>query len=182
MEPIQVAAIAELHTARQSPLHRRCIILGVGPSLVHARCPDEHDCVLAINRAVHWCAGRRRATVWVLRDWESFEDSHLTGWYDGVCIPSLHHDAIAPWVVDRSLYNPDPWRCLYGSNYSLPDAFPLAFLLGYDHVDLYGVDWCGESDYEGKQDVAGRSARRWNEERRLVTEVSAALGMTWSRF
>jgi hypothetical protein len=88
-----------------------------------------------------------------------------------------------PWLDVRTMDYIDAearWRV-----FSCTTAPVAAAHLGYKHLDAYGVDWNGTTDYDGKNyGTPNRGEDRWRDERKIwdyVTRALASRGVTLRR-
>jgi len=53
--------------------------------------------------------------------------------------------------------------------------------MGAKHVDVWGCDWNGTEDWDGKQAGANRAEQRWNDEREIWNKVIEQTGIEVTR-
>jgi len=73
------------------------------------------------------------------------------------------HCGIAGGAVTNTKH---PW-----TRYSATAALYYLHWAGATHVDVWGADWSGEEDWDGKQAGENRSGLRWEEERTIWHRV-----------
>jgi hypothetical protein len=171
---------------------RSAAVLCPGPSLANVRAADliEYDALLGVNRAVE-----RAACQW----WVAL-DAHTFGFTRPVNRPVLvtsrgtyrslraRTPELADWPwLDCRWVDPIGQHVVRWRKTSMTTAIVLAAELGAKRIDVYGCDWDGEADWDGRtdarynrgEDKAGPDGRtiegRWTMERRLFAELAEAL-------
>jgi len=160
---------------------RSVAVLCPGPSLSTFEDTDAYDVRIGVNRA----AGVVRCDYWVALDVHTAGITVPRGTPVVVNKPNIHKQMCRefqyvtqlPHLSVGSLRLREPrskttnWR-----RFGLTVALVLAAELGAVHIDCFGVDWCGQADFDGFCCVRNRRTEsRWERERRLWGQVAAVL-------
>jgi hypothetical protein len=165
----------------------RAAVLCPGPSLTQFPGRDGYDLVIGVNRA----AGYFPCDYWAMLDATPFFHCKPLGNPAILCQtpewvkvqrfigdmpePRPRHRHIAPEDVDASIafeLRTVPARF----KYSLCAAITLAHSLGASAVDVYGADWRGVHDYDGRELAQNcRDARRWELEQQSFEVLATSL-------
>lgn len=150
----------------------RVALLSPGPSLALYPGRAGFDSIIAVNRAaiVH-CAD-----FWSIGDYENFVRYEP----ELAAVPTIwtHHDTLrrierrASGSLKALLYHRserERWTIFSGTA-----ALKLAIGLGADRVDCYGVDMCGEKNFDGTDEAgACRTPERWERERAAWDSIAS---------
>lgn len=161
------------------------VILCPGKSL-NAYTPDGADITIGVNRACafvpcDWAAILDREVIeryadsfkgnpkWMTNQ-SSFDElarkDHPWSWKEHVIVDQLRREF---WHTDQPDGVTVPWTL-----YSFTSALVTAAWLGATWVEIYGADWSGTHDYDGKQHdyPDKRNDERWDGERKLYGKVT----------
>ena len=176
-----------------TPSPASAAVLCPGPSLAQVTPATlaPYPCLLGVNRGVevhpcHWWSALDGHTYTFTRPVNRPVLVCSRGTYLGLRRPRPEL-ADWPWLDCRWIdaaggLHAVPWR-----KTSMTTAIVLAAELGAARVDVYGCDWDGEADWDGRMDerynrgedrtdAGGRVIEgRWTMERRLFADVRAAL-------
>ena len=159
----------------------RAAVLCPGPSLSPFEDTDAHDVRIGVNRA----AGAVRCEYWVALDVHTAGITTPRGKPVVVNKPNIHRQMCDefPCVSQLSHLSVEGLRLrrpgsekINWQRFGLTVAVVLAAELGAARIDCFGVDWCGQSDFDGFRHTRNRRTdSRWQRERRLYQQVVAAL-------
>ena len=169
---IEVGDLAAGEFSSYAPA-RRVALVCPGPSLVRFPGSGGFDLTIGVNRA----AGFAPCDYWVFADQRTPELLAPEGPAGApiLCcdaavrrrLPRAH--AVRPWIDSQWGPRKQPvkwWR------YSATTALVLALRLGAAEVVCWGVDQCGEADWDGyRDDAQRRDDERWSDERRVWEET-----------
>lgn len=155
-------------------------ILCSGPSLPHFRAvPRSYDVVVAVNQASlfgphDWYVAHDRESF------DRFPGKPAVGICTHQAILDLYRagglPAMRPGLRGIALLDLPQVGWNY-RNASMFGAMALAVHLGASDADLFGVDWCGTTSFDGTPQQAGRDPVRWQAEAEQYGRLCAA----WSR-
>jgi hypothetical protein len=159
----------------------RAAVLCPAPSLSRFEDTDAHDLCIGVNRA----AGAMRCDYWVALDVHTAGITTPRGEPVVVNKPNIHRQMCGefPYVSQLAHLSVEGLRLrrpgsekINWQRFGLTVAVVLAAELGAARVDCFGVDWCGQSDFDGFRHIRNRRTEsRWQRERQLYHQVVAAL-------
>ncbi len=140
-------------------------ILNPGPSLANLLTLPKCDLSIAVNRA----ALRFECNIWAATDYPMIRDYQVFAmgnpklltrrqtWTD---IKHRVRLPLAGIVDDLALNVPANWLAK-----TMTCAMAYAYAWGAHRIELYGCDWAGTKDFDGKEAGENRTDARWEAEK-----------------
>jgi hypothetical protein len=133
--------------------------------------PGEYDKLIGVNRA----AGFKPCDYWVMLDYEVFARSEPIGWPPIVTRGGIYRALVRafpegskhPFINAKSCDGP---VSLHWKAFSSTTALMFAAHLGATRIDCFGMDWEGDSDWDGTPHT-GRDPERWAREEKLWDDL-----------
>ncbi len=147
--------------------------------------PPRHDLCIGVNRM----AGEAECNWWAFNDWQAFGDftpQTRGGRLPGVFTSKATLGKIAerfamPRVMEFQWLTVEELEPICSEqpgwkNFSMLMAWVLAAHLGAERITLYGCDWKGTNDWDGRPSPrGGRSGYRWNNELHKASHLASWL-------